>query len=151
MDDALLPCPFCRSTNLSAHQVIWWRVLCLSCWGRGPGLDTEAEAIAAWNAAPRPAAPSDPYITTGDHLAAAFDKIAALEREVSHLKRLAASWVHWSQTSFMVVGDLRVATIREYPRKTGGTYWRIEWHGGSYPTREAAMTAAEKKCGVWRD
>ena len=117
-------------------------------------MDTAAEATTAWNAALRPAAPCDPYVTTADHLAAALDKIAALEREVAELKRFTPWWDHYAGSSVLYVAGRRIALIYERPRKTGnpgGTYWRIEWRGGSYPTREAAMAAAEKKCGVWRD
>ncbi len=58
----LKPCPFCRSTNTTpiwtrvSNNVQWWNCRCDGCLGQSGCYDTEAEAIAAWNAQPEPAA-----------------------------------------------------------------------------------------------
>ena len=56
--EALKPCPFCGG-EASPVQHFWWTVQCKTCGGaEGPGAESQAEAIAAWNTRT-----PDPHIT----------------------------------------------------------------------------------------
>lgn len=46
MENELLPCPWCRSTNLHIEDCY---IGCLSCGAIGPHGDTREKAIKAWN------------------------------------------------------------------------------------------------------
>lgn len=59
MSDIIKPCPFCGHPATINHQgSLWWVTCDEKVCGCGPARDTEREAIAAWNAAPRVTAPA---------------------------------------------------------------------------------------------
>ena len=52
--ERIKPCPFCVSIATEAFESHdWYAVSCKECDAIGPGLETEKEAIEAWNKAPR--------------------------------------------------------------------------------------------------
>jgi len=59
MSDIIKPCPFCGHPATINHQgSLWWVTCDEKVCGCGPARETEQEAIAAWNAAPRTTAPA---------------------------------------------------------------------------------------------
>ena len=57
----LEPCPFCRSTNcsLSTRVGAWKFAYCPDCLTEGPAMDSDSDAIAAWNRRATPAAQAE--------------------------------------------------------------------------------------------
>lgn len=58
MADALTPCPFCASLDLSIYGGhsrgrywggLYWAVLCQECWAMGPEGSSTDEATERWN------------------------------------------------------------------------------------------------------
>ena len=53
MADALVPCPFCASLDLSVYGGHpggrYWAVLCQQCWAMGPEGSSAEEATERWN------------------------------------------------------------------------------------------------------
>lgn len=63
MQNKMKPCPFCGSftpvvafTRVDA-ETNWWNAECHDCGAQHTPANSEAEAIAAWNARPEPASP----------------------------------------------------------------------------------------------
>lgn len=61
MSDEIKPCPFCQTpcddrslVRCTVTLVATAKVICFFCHSSGPDKATSADAIAAWNAAPRP-------------------------------------------------------------------------------------------------
>lgn len=72
MSDTIKPCPFCGATAELTFGTDYSWVSCVGCCADGPSANSDTEAIAAWNAAPRlPRATTPPLNTVRVRVAVA--------------------------------------------------------------------------------